>query len=378
MKLVTPGKDRPSVRRIVAPLALLLLLASPARAFHDGGVASCSGCHVMHESEDGQFVVAGDQLLDATSPTEVCLGCHATASGAVLAADPLAPGPEYGGGDFAFLFASNLNDGADGALVPIPGHAAGHDIVAPGSGLQPDPRWTTAPGGTFPSASLGCTSCHDPHGNASFRMLNGVGPVQGGQFHFGAPAPTAEGVMIGGAAESASNHTAYQDGWTRWCGNCHDPRYHQLGQSEFGHPVDRGLGATIAARYNEYQGDLNPTGGTQATAYLPAVPFEDPSQGATSTSGPFGGSRVSCITCHRAHASSAPEAGRWDFNVTALDQDGVISGSLPIPNPYPGLQQRSLCVKCHDVSHDDGTACLGCHLGSAPAEPDGPLVPIGN
>ena len=56
-----------------------------------------------------------------------------------------------------------------------------------------------------------------------------------------------------------------------------------------------------------------------------------------------------CASCHRAHASSAVSAGRWDFSVTFLFEDGDESGSYEIPNPYPavGNSQRSLCNKCH-------------------------------
>ena len=52
------------------------------------------------------------------------------------------------------------------------------------------------------------------------------------------------------------------------------------------------------------------------------------------------------MTCHRAHATSAPDAGRWDFSVTFLIEDGDESGSYEIPNPYTD-NQRSLCNKCH-------------------------------
>ena len=30
-----------------------LIVAAPALAFHDNGVAHCNGCHTMHNSEDG-------------------------------------------------------------------------------------------------------------------------------------------------------------------------------------------------------------------------------------------------------------------------------------------------------------------------------------
>jgi hypothetical protein len=60
-----------------------------------------------------------------------------------------------------------------------------------------------------------------------------------------------------------------------------------------------------------------------------------------------------CLTCHRAHASSAPDAGRWDFNVTLLHEDGDESGSYEIPDPYSSVNQRSLCNKCHKKDVDD-------------------------
>jgi hypothetical protein len=78
----------------------------------------------------------------------------------------------------------------------------------------------------------------------------------------------------------------------------------------------------------------------------------------TSTEGPSATSRVMCLTCHRAHATSAPNAGRWDFNVTLLDEDGHESGSYALPNPYDG-NQRSLCNKCHSKDEFD-------HLPVAP------------
>ncbi|MEZ4652413.1 MAG: hypothetical protein R3E12_02110 [Candidatus Eisenbacteria bacterium] len=48
----------------------------------------------------------------------------------------------------------------------------------------------------------------------------------------------------------------------------------------------------------------------------------------------------------------APNAGRWDFNVTGLAEDGHESGSYTIPNPYDEFQ-RSLCNKCHKKDEFD-------------------------
>ncbi len=340
---------RPSTARCLL-LICLLARVQAAWAFHEQGVANCNGCHVTHGEGDGAALLglsADEGLLIAESASDVCLLCHEDGLGAVLGSDPHFPPPERGGGNFAFLLEDNLNDAPDGTLSPIPGDAAGHNLVSPGHALGRDFRYSFSPGGTFPAAQLGCTSCHDPHGRAGFRLLYGVGEVQGGLFEFTAPAPQAEGIPLQGPGEAAARHTAYRTGMSDWCGNCHG-RYHDNGDSVLEHPSGEQLEQEIVDQYNAYDGDEDPTGGQFPTAYQPAVPFEDAAATPTSTNGPTTSSRVMCLTCHRAHASSAPAAGRWDFNIGLLDEDGVASGSYPIPNPYRSSLQGSLCSKCHE------------------------------
>jgi hypothetical protein len=141
------------------------------------------------------------------------------------------------------------------------------------------------------------------------------------------------------------------------------------------HPSGESLGSDIAVQYNLYNGttncvvsDTSPCGtGSAATAYLADVPFEDDGHTAasvTSTVGPTSSSRVACMTCHRAHATSAANAGRWEFDVTLLHEDGDESGSWPIPfipyRPEDVDNQRSLCNKCHGNDEFD-------HLLTTPA-----------
>jgi len=337
--------------KTLALLSALLIVAAPAMAFHDGGVADCAGCHTMHNSQDGALVDPDSPngnawLLKDSTPSEVCLGCHATRLGASFSADPLAPGTDYGSGDFVFLTEDNLNDGHGGASNPITGDAAGHNINAPSFGVGPDATLTTSPGGSFPAGAMECSSCHDPHGTTDFRLLYGAGRVvQNGVATFTEAAPVAVGLPIFGGGESNTNHTAYQSGMSAWCGNCHGD-FH-ANNTKLIHPAGETLGGTIAQNYNLYNGTEDITGGTQATAYLAAVPFEDPTTTTSGTGGPGAASQVSCISCHRAHATSAPDMGRWDFAVTLLAEDGAESGSYAIPDPYNSPNQRSLCNKCH-------------------------------
>jgi hypothetical protein len=348
----------PARTGIVLALACGILLAwcSPGLGFHDGGAASCSSCHVMHASEDGMVVFEGsDPLLRGATATDVCLMCHGGQHG-VFGNNPLNPPRERGAGNFVFLLEENLNDGADGLTHPIGGEAAGHSIMSMDYGVGADPRWVYGPGGNFPSDQLGCTSCHDPHGNDSFRMLNGVGPVQNGLFEFMYPAPLGEGLDVTDplATEADDRHTAYQRGFSQWCANCHGFYHEETGTGTFSHASDAVLEPHHNRTYNLYNGTSDPYGNFALTSYLAAVPVESGKALPRSTEGSRSGSRVMCLTCHRAHASSAPAAGRWDFNVERLEEDGLVSGSHPIPSPFPSDQnQGQLCAKCHNPALEE-------------------------
>lgn len=357
-----------SLFRVRAAMVCLLALPGAAAAFHDGGVASCAGCHVMHETRDGVTVPASGALLSGPSPSDVCLSCHGAGERAVFGGTPLDPPPELGAGNFIFLLEDRINDDPRPSAPLLGGHHAGHSIVAPGLGLAPDPDFPRAPGGTFPSSELGCTSCHDPHGNTNFRMLHGAGPVQDGLYEFLFPAPDAEGLplTLPGLAESPVSHTAYRGGMSDWCANCHGFYHDEDGAGFFEHPYDEDLGGEDEGdRYDSYAGDADPNGGSAATAYLAQVPFEDPAAALDSTAGPGSGARLMCLTCHRAHATSAPRATRWDMRVATLGLDGVASGSLPLPNPYGDPSQRQLCLKCHEADHavNSRLSCVMCHAG---------------
>jgi len=348
---------------LILPVLAIGLSSVPVIAFHEQGVANCKGCHIMHNSEDGTPVDPDNppgnmRLLNDGTASDVCLSCHADQFGAVLATDPLAPPPERGPGNFVFLFEENINDGPDGTAVPIPGSDAGHNLRAPSFGLSTDSRHTHAPGGNFPANRMQCTSCHDAHGNTNYRMLHGSGRIPGSQgFSFMYDAPVAEGLPLTSGFETVNNHVAYQSGMDNWCRNCH-MQIHQAGAMKSGpfiHVTNQAMSLTVITQYNQYNGTADPTGGTSSASYIPEVAFEDPANTINRTIGPSISSKVTCMSCHRAHATSAPDAGRWDFNVDLLWNDGMASGSYPIPSPYPSPNQGPLCEKCHEPATSGGS-----------------------
>lgn len=375
--------------------ACLMVGNSLANAFHDGGVGACNGCHIMHTTPGSPVAMSNNKLMKGSDPSSICLNCHAgqgsPTGAAVFSPDGSALTP---GGDFYWV-TKNFT----WATGSSPGDSHGHNIVARDFGLVQDNRLLQAPGGTYPAAYLGCTSCHDPHGRVKGGTKSGRPAVSGSGSHGALPpgftvrgnyrllgdsqyegssstfghqftqdAPVARQSETNSYGESNSSHVDYGTGMSEWCANCHADmlnRQHEAG-SNFEHPVGSSarLEQEMIATYNSYlrTGDLS---GVAETAYLQFVPFErgttdprllDPN----STKGPDANANVMCLTCHRAHASAFRVAGRWDFDAMLLVDshpamgDSGVTGSDVLNSYYGrniagefGSGQQSFCEKCH-------------------------------
>lgn len=355
-------------------LTLVLALglsASSVLAFHDGGVAECAGCHTMHNSQDGALVDAGNPngnayLLNNGTPTDTCLQCHAGYG-------QFAQGTGFGpGGDFYWV-TRNFSWSSHGSTTVSTGDSHGHNVISPAYGIAQDAVLSTAPGGAFLSTNLGCTSCHDPHGNQNFRLLygNDMGPLAAGsRFSFTSDAPQAKGnsrTTTGTSGrETNVSHTVYKSGMSNWCANCHTA-IHDNNTTNMVHETGS-MGSTIAASYNAYVSSDNMVGGSAATAYMGLVPFEAVTVDLATvvstnyTAGPTGADEVMCLTCHRAHASPFADSARWDMGETFLaDSHPSITDinfvQTDVDRKYYAYtmvqNQRSLCNKCHVKDYDD-------------------------
>ncbi len=355
----------------ITVILAVLVAASAGLAFHDGGVAECAGCHTMHNSQDGALVDANAPggnayLLKAGSATDQCLTCHANYG-------QFKGGTGFGpGGDFYWV-TRTFSWSAHGRTTTSEGDSHGHNVISGIAGIAQDATLSQAPGGDFLSQYLGCTSCHDPHGNQEFRLLYGsdLGPkYNGGRYSFASDAPVALGnsrrTYNEDGWETDSQHTIYKSGVSDWCANCHET-FHTDNTTNFIHPIQN-LGSTIAGNYNAYISSDQLVGGDPLTSYMGLVPFEAVNADLTTadpgnyTAGPTSQDKVMCLTCHRAHASAFGDAARWDMGETFLIESHPNDGDIDfvqsdVDNKYYNYtfvtNQRSLCNKCHVKDYGD-------------------------
>ncbi|MGO8989662.1 MAG: cytochrome C [bacterium] len=373
---------------IMAAALLTIGLGGMAYAFHQGGVADCEGCHTMHNSLGGKAMTtafpqytAGPFLLQGATPSEACLNCHAEtpagssyhvldntfAAGSNLTNVPgnYTPGGDFGWVKITYSAASHGN--------PSPGDRHGHNVIAPAFGLLQDATQTTAPGGTYPSASLACSSCHDPHGRYRRDASGNVGTPTGGTHTVSLPiwasgsyydgkavsdnepkAYAAVGVyrILGGngynsaggvtpfsadppAAKVNSTYdytagdqaqvvrVAYGSGMSEWCANCHSSMLqngYTSGMAGLSHPAGNSakLGTTIAGNYNSYIATGN-MGGSQTTSGDTLAPFE---LGSTDYAGTLAPLAINTV---------------WP---------GAQGGSYPGPEAA-GTSSGVACISCH-------------------------------
>ncbi len=365
-------------RTIIAMAASFVLLSGTAFAFHSGGVAHCDGCHSMHNSADNprEGSATSNALMKGSDASSTCLNCHYDGSNGGYHVKSDTGGDVSQGGDY-FWVTTDYTWYNGRSVVTSEAAQHGHNIIAADYALVVDPNNTTAPGGSYPSNTLGCTSCHNPHGE----VAGATGPISesgsygaadptDGSIHgnyrllgdtgyknFTAAAPVAR------ANTSQGTSTQYGQGMSTYCLSCHL----NYNDSANMHPVNE----TVPGSYNSYvaSGDMT---GSQATAYDSLVPFErGVSDGSLLTIGSTMGVQdandvVMCLSCHRAHASAFDNILRWDTATEFLAESGILSaggtavtlianGAVPyhkdgvatdITTEY-GEWQRSLCNKCH-------------------------------
>ncbi len=361
---------------------------SAALPFHSGGVGDCSECHVVHSSGARAFLLRG---ADASS---TCLRCHDRTAGAAGGWDTLVSTSSAGqndsagvrlpegrspGGDFGWLKVE-YTWSENGAAKVEAGRTHGHDIVARdfayGTG-------ETSQAERYPP--LGCTSCHDPHGRSvlqsSVADAAAGRAISSGSYAID-PVPTAaEPVGVyrmlwtpaskgppahvrfaatayamalpppAGQTDRFTPAVTYGSGWNGWCGSCHDEALAPM--KHFLHPLDVVLDDDVAQAL-----DVRRTDATWAVDSHDLDLLRARVTDSAARQRPERYDRVTCLSCHRAHASEFPRALRAAPRGASA---GTRAREVPTGDPLsrPDGARRSLCSGCHPGSGTGGPAASG-------------------
>jgi predicted CXXCH cytochrome family protein len=406
---------------LLAGAALWLFLAAiPAladggphvAAINDGtaGITadSCAGCHRAHTAQGVGLLVDGDEEA-------LCLTCHGTDgkgastnvedgvqysslnngtyggnTGPVLGAlrsggfvnARIASGSAY---RLAYTSGTAVRQNTKvpvtsvgwpvgGAHLKLPG-AAGVSLtgVAWGNGAIS----ATANPGTSPVA-VECATCHNPHGNNKYRILN---PVPNAA-NLAAPAAPAANVTDGvlPAGNAARNYTVIQvnsagttrlqtaaevqaTGLPNTAGDYFHRRVPWNSTASSGN-WDAPNGVVDQTDGISFNSQMNTWCSTCHTRYnAPSGAWETPSGDAIFKYRHPTTSNKPCTTCHVAHGSDAA-------------MNGVYSGAAPYPGGTPvassnrllKIDNRGTCQACHDPTE---TITAGTGVGPVPV----PLVP---
>ncbi len=409
---------------LLAGAALWLFLAAiPALA--DGGphVAAnnsgsstltadgCAGCHRAHTAQ-------GPMLLAAADEEALCLSCHgATGTGAATnvelgvqyasandgtPADNVVLGALRGGGfveariesaspsRIGYLrtatdvsFRTKVAVRSDGQAV-----TSAHLKLVGATGVTATGKaWGNGAlnAGAGPTVEMGCATCHNPHGNGSYRILNPIPNPTATVGTFTAAvapgAPVTDAALPG--AGDTRNYTVIQTmggtgtllasqveglaGYSNTMGDyLHrsvpwDPQvsYTTVGASSglTANDAPNGLAST-------FNGQINTWCSTCHSRYLATgtTPYKVDSGDAIFKYRHSNTSNKPCTTCHVAHGSNAQMTG--DFSSTFPYPDGTTAASSRLLK----IDNRGTCQACHDPT---GTTTPGVLQGPNPA----PYVP---
>ncbi len=390
---------------LLAGAALWLFLAAiPALA--DGGphvasvnngtggltADSCAGCHRAHTAQN-------DVLLLQASTQNLCLSCHG--AGATGATTNVQLGVQYAMGSTPsdrnpdVILGALRNGGFQTAAIAsasgvrlayTSGTATRQTAKVPVSPIAPvtsthfdilDPEasgvaWgngalgTAGAGGT---GILGCTSCHNPHGNGQFRILNPIPTLD--QPNGFAAATTGANVTDAALppAGDTRNYTVIQErGGTLLASQA------AAFPSNAGDYLHRRVpwNATVSGTYSSdapngdavnFDSQINAWCAQCHTRYLAAEGSGDTTD-AIFHNRHFTGRDVVCTTCHVSHGSNAQMTGPYSSDMTFPGGAAAPVGDSRLLK----VDNRGTCQLCHDPT---GTITTGQQVGPNPV----PVVP---
>ena len=392
-------------------LAAMPVLADggPHQAGQNSGLATltsdtCSSCHRAHTAQ-------GPYLIKTATEEELCLSCHGDAStGAttnvedgvqyavgttqVRGAAPAVGVLRSGGfvnasidsahssrisypyfdpitGDYVTSFSSKV-----GVLAaPAPVTSAHLDLDGPGGVISHDKAWGNGAigSGAGPVVSLGCTGCHNPHGNGQYRILNKI-PVADGASFVNAPGealvtdmPVPDGagnlgtrnytIKNGLTVDDVTGGPADGDYWRKFIPWNIVPQWDGSGASDViaagGHEGDVPMYVPGAANLEYFETQISAWCSACHTRYLVSTNGPTTNSGDAVFTYRHVTTVVACTQCHVAHGSNAAMPGAYSGPMTLPDGSAatsVTSGSVTtyLNSKLLKLDNRGTCQACHD------------------------------
>jgi predicted CXXCH cytochrome family protein len=370
-----------------------------------GGVTadSCAGCHRAHTAQ-------GYGLLASSDETALCLSCHGSTG--LGATTDVESGVQYrlgstdvrGGQILGYLRSGGFvnarigsgetvrigydrGGGAISQLAKVPVRTAGsqpvtsahlpnaNGVVGPANTA---PAWGNGPDSTVPNAGPGvvveCATCHNPHGNGSYRILNTLPDpaVTGTDPFVAAAAPVVVTDAALPAANDTRNYTIIQTNGGTGTLLASQVTALNLPATAGDYWRRRVPWNTSSGTSNDAPNAQSATFFSQASAWCLTCHTRYLSAGwATKTTDAIftyrhtsNANSRNCITCHVAHGSNAQMSG---YNSATQDYPGGLAAPVG-DSRLLKIDNRGTCQACHDPT---GTIVAGQQVGPTPV----PLLP---
>ncbi|GAB4486922.1 MAG: cytochrome c [Thermodesulfovibrionales bacterium] len=327
---------------VLFAFVVLSLVLANTQAFAITG--PCSGCHTMHNSQNGTVVNTNPLYVNGAPYLLVgdCYACHSVNGTAGILPKVDDPANLRAAGTFATAVATTdsrrhnvayIGSGADAALGQTPpgnnGTAlAGNGLTCAGNvGCHGNPSVDTSASTIGGFEAMTGYHHNSIAGGSGYRFLRVNDGTNGGH---GTPVGGFGSAdwELGGA--TAANHNVYQGGAggntiSQACAKCHG-QFHGVANTGAAspftrHPVDRDLTAGMIANADvDYENNpfvFSNTAGVSTTAAY------------TTTN-----AQVGCVSCHRGHGSANPDLLRFDY-------------TTQVAGANPGAATGFGCLGCH-------------------------------
>jgi len=330
--------------------------------------ARTTGSPVLGALRNGGFVEA---RIDSANPSRVTYMRNTTATSQRTKVSVLASGLPVTSAHIAF----------DGTAVGAKGIAWGNISGTPGTTFDP----ASNPGGTV--SGLTCASCHNPHGNGNYRILN---PIPAPHTETGDTfAAATTGIVVTDAAlppqdadgnfTDVRNYTVIQamggtgtllasqvlalPGYTNLMGDYFHRTVPWDPEVDYTVPPPTGVTANDAPNglASAFNGQINQWCSQCHSRYLAVTtrPYETDSGDAIFTYRHSNTSNKPCTTCHVAHGTNAEMNGT--FSQARTYPDGSAGGT---DSRLLKIDNRGTCQACHDPTE---TVPAGTFYGPTPS-----------